>query len=180
MNQISQISSDLSAAVALDLASNMWTESEVLARHGIDPVHGAKLLQQDWFKKMVAEAKSEWASIKNAKERIRLKSQVAVEQAIVDLFTIITDKQIPASARVAAFKELKEVAGVVVQQDSGPAGNVPSVNIFLNGDPNEPSFSVSAPKVVREAPEIELTAEDLAVTPSNPDDDFIGVAPLGG
>lgn len=172
MNAINQISSDMSAAVAVDLASDVWPENQVFSNHGIDPVYGAALLQQPWFRKMVDEAKREWSSITNAKQRIRLKTQVAVEQSIGDLYTIVTDVNTPAAARVAAFKELKDIAGVASQESVGPANNAPTVNIFLNGD-GEPAFSVSTtkPKVVEEAPVID-------VTPSNLDDEIIGMAPL--
>lgn len=170
MNAISQISSEMSAALAVDLAADMWPEADVFARHDVDPVYGAALLQKDWFRKMVDEAKREWSSITNAKQRIKLKSEIAVEQALGDLFTIVTDAKTPAAARVAAFKELKDIAGVSVQEQQGPGATAPTVNIFLGG-PDEPSFTMSAPKVVNENPVID-------VTPSNLDDDIIGMAPL--
>jgi hypothetical protein len=72
---------------------------------------------------------------------------------------------------VAAFKELKDVAGVAVQEQAGAAGSVPTVNIFLNGD-NEPTFSMSANAVERERDDV------IDVTPSNPKEDDIGMAPL--
>lgn len=174
MNQISQISSELSAALAVDLAAGMWPEGEVFERHGIDAVRGASLLQQDWFRKMVDEAKKEWSSINSAKERIKLKAQVAVEQSIADLFAIVVDGKTPAAARVAAFKELKDVAGVSVQDSTGSAANVPSVNIYLNGNA-EPAMTITAPKVIKEDPVIDVTPSNLS-----DDDDFLGMAPLGG
>lgn len=175
MNAVSQISSEMSAALAVDLASEVWPENVVFKNHGIDPIHGGHLLQQEWFRKMVDEAKREWSSITSAKQRIKLKTQIAVEQSIGDLFSIVTDANTPAAARVAAFKELKDVAGVAVQEQSGPASNAPTVNIFLNGD-SEPAFSISAPKQTRRE---EDETDVIDVTPSNQDDDEIyGMAPL--
>lgn len=173
MNAINQISSDMSAALAVDLASEVWPESQVFANHGVDPIYGAALLQQEWFRKMVDEAKREWSSISNAKQRIKLKTQVAVEQSIGELYTIVTDSNVPAAARVAAFKELKDIAGVAVQDQAGPAHNAPTVNIFLNGS-NEPAFSISAPKIIDQEEEPDF----IEVTQSNQDDDIIGMAPL--
>jgi hypothetical protein len=174
MNAVSQISSEMSAALALDLASEVWPESTVFQNHGVDPIYGAALLQQAWFRKMVDEAKREWSSISSAKERIKLKSQIAVEQALGDLYAIVTDKTTPAAARVAAFKELKDVAGVAINEQAGPMSTAPTVNIFLNGD-TEPAFSVSSSKTHRDAEETDF----IEVTPSNQDDaDIFGMAPL--
>jgi len=171
MNAISQISSDLSAALALDLASDIWPEAQVFANHGVDPLHGGALLQQEWFKAMVDEAKREWSAISNAKQRIKLKSQIAVEMSIDKLYAIVGDAEVAASARVSAFKELKDVAGVAAPDPNANRGTVPMVNIFLQGD-DAPSVSVSATNVQPMAEE-----HIIDVTPSN-NSDMRGLAPL--
>ena len=173
MNAVSQISSEMSSALALDLAAGIWPENQVFANHGMDPIYGAALLKQEWFRKMVDEAKREWSSINSAKERIKLKSQIAVEQSLDKMYGIVADPNTPAAARVSAFKELKDVAGVAAQEQGGPASNAPTVNIFLNGD-DQPAFSISAPKIINQEDESDI----VEVTPSNLDDEFIGMAPL--
>ena len=180
MNAISQISSEMSAALALDLAANIWPEADVFKNHNVDPLYGAALLQQDWFRKMVDEARREWSSISNAKQRIRLKSQLAVEHSIEELYAVVTDKQTPAAARVAAFKELKDLSGAAQGDgDSGGGGpQAPTVNIFLNGE-ESPAISITSGK--RTSSQDVLDTEPLEVmeaeevTPSNLD---IGMAPL--
>lgn len=175
MNQISQISSELSAALALDLAADLWPENQVFANHGVDPIYGAALLQKDWFRSMVDEAKREWSSVNNAKERIRLKSQIAVEMSIEELYTVVTDKGTPAAARVAAFKELKDLSGAAVQDTSVGGPTAPTVNIFLNGN-STPSVSITPSHIPEPEPDdvIDIHAEE--VTPSNPE--IAGMAPL--
>lgn len=175
MSTLGQISSELSAAMALDLASDIWPEADVFRNHGIEPVYGAALLQQAWFRKMVDDARSEWNAVSNAKQRIRLKSQIAVEQAIEELFALITDKNNPAQARVAAFKELKDVSGVAAdQQEAGGGATMPTVNIFLGGD-STPSISITG----RARPVSLEPEEDLVdVTPSYRDESIEGLAPL--
>lgn len=179
MNALSQISSEMSAALALDLAADIWPEADVFKNHGVEPVYGAALMQQEWFKKMIEEARREWNSITNAKQRIRLKSQLAVEHSIDELYTVITDKTVPAQARVAAFKELKDLSGAAAQENSGAGGPaVPTVNIFLNGA-DEPSVSISTTK--RRTPAVEDAYEEdiVDVTPGNPDDwEIEGLAPI--
>lgn len=196
MNAISQVSSEMSAGLALDLAADIWPQADVFANHGIDPVYGAALLQQDWFARMVNEAKREWNSITNAKQRIRLKSQIVVEMSIDELYGVVTDKNIPAAARVAAFKELKDISGMSYDENAASAGaGVPSVNIFLNGE-DGPSISITSgarpgrASPPDAAPEFDLDGdfeevdsadapEVIRVTRSNPvHDDIEGLAPL--
>jgi hypothetical protein len=175
MNALGQISSELSAALALDLAAEIWPEADIFKNHGVDPLYGAALMQQPWFRKMVDEAKREWNAIANAKQRIRLKSQLAVEHAIEDMYAVITDKTVPAQARVAAFKELKDVSGVSgVDQEAGGGAAMPTVNIFL-GDTQKPAISISAKGRVRSEDE---ETEVIDVTPSYHGDLIEGLAPL--
>lgn len=170
MNQISQISSELSAALALDLAAGLWSESQVFANHGIDPQYGAVLLQQDWFVEMVEQAKRDWGAIKNARERIKLKSQLAVEMAITDMYSLAVDTNQTGQARVAAFKELREIAGVTDKgtgkDNSGPA--VPVVNIYLDGD-SSPTVSVSANKLPDDGDDelemVDITPDEELLSP---------------
>lgn len=176
MNALGQISSELSAALALDLAAEIWPEADIFKNHGVDPLYGAALMQQPWFRKMVEEAKREWNAIANAKQRIRLKSQLAVEHAIEDMYAVITDKTVPAQARVAAFKELKDVSGVSGGEGEAGGGgaNMPTVNIFL-GDAGTPTLTISGKGRVRQEEE---EPEVVDVTPSYPDDLIEGLAPL--
>jgi hypothetical protein len=172
MDSLSQISNEMSAALALDLAADIWPEADVFRNHNIDPVIGAKLIQQDWFRQMVDEAKREWSSITNAKQRIRLKSQLAVEHSIETLYQVVVDNNIPAASRVAAFKELKDVSGVSQSDEERAAGaGAPMVNIYLNGD-DGPSISITSDS---KKPVLQNNDDVIDITPSNQD---FGMAPL--
>lgn len=183
MNAISQISSEMSAALALDLAADIWPEADVFANHGLDPVYGSALLQQDWFSQMVEEARREWSSITNAKQRIRLKSQIAVESSIEELFSIVHDAKTPAAARVAAFKELKDLSGAAVPDATLGGANGPVVNIVFNGEAMTiASTGQDEDENDRELPNIEYDVEGeyveaTEVTRSDLGEE-LGVAPL--
>tara|TARA_R110000772_G_scaffold235182_3_gene346797 strand:+ start:13406 stop:13945 length:540 start_codon:yes stop_codon:yes gene_type:complete len=171
MNEIGQINSDMSAALAVDLASDIWPEAVVLQNHGLDPMAGATLLQSPWFKKMLDQARSDWGAISNAKQRIRLKAQVAIEEGIADVYAILSDKATPAAARVSAFKELKDLSGAGGPvNDGGSAATGPSVNIYLNGgDP----ISINAGAPARKDPDvIDITPDE--VTPSYHEPELAG------
>lgn len=148
---------DLSPMLAADLASDIWPPDIVFARHEITAEEAMFLMQSEWFKAMVAEAKAEWASLKNSKQRVRLKGQLALEEAIPTIYGLIGDEGIPAQARVAAFKELKDISGVGASAaEGGSAGTgLPSVTIYL-GSPDGPAISINGSRVAE-------TVEDAAV-----------------
>lgn len=165
MNAISQISSDITAAVAMDLAMELHNRSTVWNRHGIDPLHGEAMLLDPFFKKMVESAKKEWQAVTNTKQRIRLKAQLAVEDSIADLYKLACDINSPGAARVSAFKELVNLSGTAVQQEGGGGVAGPSVNIYLNGD-SAPAVTIAAGKSNGHLMENE-DADLIDVTPSN-------------
>lgn len=169
MNAISQISSDITAAVAMDLAMELHDRADVWNRHSIDPLQGEAMLLDPFFKRMVDNARKEWESVTNTKQRIRLKAQLAVEDSIADLYKLACDINSPGAARVSAFKELVNLSGTAVQQEGGGAAAGPSVNIYLNGD-SAPAVTIAAGgpggPSRSDFPEIEET-EIIDVTPSN-------------
>lgn len=144
-NAVAGADSDLSASLAADLAAGIYSQQEIFDHHGIDVVQASVLLKSDWFQKMVEDARKEWASIDNAKERIRVKARLSLEEGIIEMFNIIRDKNVPAAARVGAFKELKEIGGVVERQDpnQGAAGMIPSVQIFLGNQDGSASVNIT-------------------------------------
>ncbi len=178
MNQISQISSEMSAALALDLAADLWPEGVVFGNHGIDPVYGAALLQKDWFRQMVDEAKREWSSITNAKQRIKLKSQIVVEMSLNELYNIVTDANVPAAARVSAFKELKDISGTAAADPNQGGPAAPMVNIYLGGA-DAPSISIQGTGVTApQEPEYEDALEGFANEVTSSNLEIEGMAPL--
>jgi hypothetical protein len=121
---------DFSAALAADLAAGIYDHATIFTNHGMSPEAGAELLLQPWFASMVEQARRDWESIDNVRDRIRIKAQITLEEALPTLYTLITDKSNPAAARVAAFKEVKEVAGMSAKENEMPPGFIP-VQIFL-------------------------------------------------
>ena len=100
---------DLAPILARDLAQDLYTMEDLIERHGLTRAMIRKLLKSKTFKAMVTAARGEWASPGNAKNRAQLKAQLAIEEAIPDLYAIVTDKEEAAPARVSAFSQLREV-----------------------------------------------------------------------
>jgi hypothetical protein len=90
------------------------------------------------FRDMVKQAKAIWSSDLSIKERIRLKSQVLVEDSLLTIFSIIhtADNAIPA--KLDAFKQLARVAEVdSPERNKGSDGSRFTVSINL-GDTINP------------------------------------------
>ena len=148
MDGLAQINvAELSAALAADLAAELYDQETVFRNHGLSMEVGQALLGQPWFKAMVEQAKRDWDALDNVRDRIRAKAQIALEESIPTVYGIIADKNTPGAARVAAFKEMKEIAGMGAKEPAeGGAGFIP-IQIFLDG---------------REAPPITIQPEAAA------------------
>ena len=87
---------------------------------------------------MVKQAKSIWSSDLSVKERIRLKSQVLVEDSILEIFSILHNRDNAIPARLDAFKQLARVAEVdQPERGKGDTGSRFTVSINL-GDTIKP------------------------------------------
>jgi hypothetical protein len=136
---------DLSASLAAELAADLLPASEVFKKFGYTDADAKRMMADDRFIAMIQDARSEWASIKNSKQRLRIKARLALEEAIPVLFEMVNDWELPAPARVAAFKELKDASAIAsagAEEQAGSGSGLPSVTIYL-GDPNGPSVTVN-------------------------------------
>jgi hypothetical protein len=124
--------SDVTPSLARDLAMDLYTHEEIIDRHGLDAKTIRRLLKSKTFKAMVAAAKQEWESPGNAKTRAQLKAQLAVEEAIPDIYSIISDEKAPDPARVAAFAQLKEVGKFERQPADAGSGGGPGFSVIIN------------------------------------------------
>lgn len=147
--------------MASALASEIYDDEKIFADHGLTLEEGRALLEVPEFRKMVNEARKEWGSLNNAKERIQVKARVALEEAIIDIFSLLRNTEVPAAARVAAFKELKEIAGVASKEDGPATAVAPSITIVL-GHHGE-TIEVTPGVTHRPAPEDVELIEDFAV-----------------
>ncbi len=124
---------EMAPILARDLAQDLYTMDELIERHGLSRVIIRKLLKSKTFKAMVTAARGEWASPGNAKNRAQLKAQLAVEEAIPELYAIVTDKEEAAPARVSAFSQLREVGkfekAPAEQAGSGGPGFAITINL---------------------------------------------------
>jgi hypothetical protein len=160
MSSVEQLK-DLSPTLAAELAADLIPSDQIFAKHGMTMEQGFQLMTLGWFRDMVDEAKKEWSSLKSSKQRLRLKGQLALEEAIPEIYRLIHDSDIPGAARVAAFKELINVSGMAAAETgaSGATG-LPSVTIYL-GSPGTQGSSVTIQGATSNAPSQVEEAEVL-------------------
>ncbi len=154
---------DLAPTLARDLAQDLYTMDELIQRHGLNQTIIRKLLRSKSFKAMVTAARGEWASPGNAKNRAQLKAQLAIEEAIPDMYKIVTDKEEAATARVSAFSQLREVGKFEKAPAEQAGSGGPGFSVTINLGNNTLKVTGTPHKNVAE---IEATPEEVDDVPA--------------
>jgi hypothetical protein len=124
--------SDTDSRLAIEIAVQLRPINEILVAYSTTRSELAHKLKDPMFRAMVKQAKHIWSSDLSIKERIRLKSQILVEDSLLSLFSIIhaPDNAIPA--KLDAFKQLARVAEVdTPERARGESGTRFTVQINL-------------------------------------------------
>lgn len=130
--------SDADSRLAVELAIQLRPVAELLVHYNLSRTGLAKKLKDPMFRDMVKQAKALWNSDLSVKERIRLKSQVLVEDSILEIFSILHNRDNAIPARLDAFKQLARVAEVdQPERGKGDTGSRFTVSINL-GDTIQP------------------------------------------
>lgn len=125
VNEFNSIS-DKDSRLAVEIAVQLRPVPEILKQYGLSRKDLVRKLKDPMFRDMVKQAKSLWNSDLSVKERIRLKSQVLVEDSILEIFSILHNRDNAIPARLDAFKQLARVAEV----DSPDRSNADTGNRF--------------------------------------------------
>ena len=123
---------DLSPTVAAELAAGLSSPQSVRERYGITPAQWALLAKNPTFRQMLAEAIQRFKGDLNAGNRITLKAEVLLEDAMPELYHLAKDKLVPSAERISAIKQLAELAGRNAKKDDGSragGGFVLNINV---------------------------------------------------
>lgn len=104
--------SDTDSRLAVEIAVKLRPVSELLSTYNLSRAELVRKLKNPMFRNMVKQAKALWESDLSVKERIRLKSQILVEDSVLEVFSILHNKDNAIPARLDAFKQLARVAEV--------------------------------------------------------------------
>lgn len=127
------------SGLALELVAGLSAPAKILERHGISPTQFKLIAKTPAFKQLYREANSFWNSDKNAADRIKAKSQMMVEDSLIDIFRIIKDERANPASRLDSFKQLSMLGGVsgTQKQEGGGSGEKFSISINLGDSPAE-------------------------------------------
>lgn len=128
--------SERDARLALELVSGLSSVKDVLDRYGMTELELRQKLATPGFQALLKETRQAWQSDLNARERVKLKAALLVEDSLMSVFRVANDKDVGVTARLDAFKSLAKIASVdeADKQAGGGAGrfvlniNVPGVN----------------------------------------------------
>ncbi len=101
----------LKASIAMELAAGLSDADGVKARYGISEAQWSILKRTPIFRTMLREALERLAGDSNAGARIKLKSDVLLEDNLPVLDEIANDKGAQSNARIEAIKTMAQLAG---------------------------------------------------------------------
>ncbi len=124
--------SDKDSRLAVELAVKIRPVAEILNTYSLSRRELADKLKDPMFRDMVKQAKQLWSSDLSVKERIRLKSQILVEDSLLEVFSVVHNPDNAIPAKLDAFKQLARVAEVdAPDRNKGDTGSRFTVSINL-------------------------------------------------
>lgn len=123
------------AALAAELGAKLLPTEEILKRFGLDVIDLRKLLQDPQFRHMVSDFRREWNSPMSAKDRIKLKALLMVEDNLLTLHTLFNNAQTNPTARLSAFDQMVKLADAAPKKE-GIEGGGGGFHLTLNLGPH--------------------------------------------
>lgn len=138
---------DFDARLAVELAIQLVPVQDLLKRYELTKQELQVKLKDAGFRRQVRDAKRVWNSDLSVKERIRLKSQVLIEDSILAVYNILHDNDTAPQSRLEAFKQLARVADVDQPEKQGAdAGSRFSITLQF-GDPSQRPLAIEGKSV---------------------------------
>lgn len=124
----------LKATIAMELAAGLADATAVKERYGISEAQWSILKRTPIFRQMLKEAIERLGGDTNAGARIKLKSDVLLEDNLPVLDEIANDKDAQSSARIEAIKTMAQLAGRTQKEATqGGGAGMFSLQIVIPG-----------------------------------------------
>jgi hypothetical protein len=136
---------NIQASLAAELATKLLPLADIMERYSLDATQLRHLMADTQFKQMIVEYRREWNSPLSARERVRMKSALAVEDGIPELHNIFYNTETNPTARLAAYKQLVDLAEMQPRREDAPTGPAFSLTLNLGGE--------TAPLTLEHAPD---------------------------
>ncbi len=125
------------AALAAELATRLYPVADTLKRFGLTADQLKHLMTDPQFRHQITEYRREWDSPLSARERVKMKSALAVEDGLVELYRLYHDVSAHPQARLDAFKQLVSLADMQPKANAQAEGSKFTLNITLAGQEKE-------------------------------------------
>lgn len=128
--------SQISNALALELAAQLTSLPDILARYGLTKTSLSRILKDPEFRVLYAQAKAKWGADANATERVISKSTLMVEDSLLEIYGILHDSESSAGSKIAAFNALVELSDAAPRKQTAKQEAVTdnfSITINLSG-----------------------------------------------
>lgn len=122
------------AALARDLAINMYPEEIILRKHGVTTDQLNTLNDNNFFQKLLEAAAAEWNSAKSMPQRLALEAQVLIEDAMPAIGGRMRNATEPLPGVVQALAAITKVAGIGENKAPQAAGEKFTITINLGAD----------------------------------------------
>ena len=127
----------LQPKLAAEIGAGLLTTQDILSRYDLTPDQLKQIVQDPQFRNMVREFKRNWNDSLSAKDRVRLKAMLAIEEALPTIFDIVMDPLVSPNSRLDGFEKLAKLADAVPRKDnSGDTGPGFSININIPSPDN--------------------------------------------
>lgn len=146
--------SSLNAHIAMELAAGLSEAADVRERYGITDDQWIVLAKNRVFRAMLKDAIEKLRGDLNAGRRITMKSEIALEDSIPELYEMAHSSDVPAASRVESIKTLAQLAGRNMKGE-GPtaaAGNNGfAINIQINTGTEQRTVAVESTPAIEHA-----------------------------
>ena len=139
---------DVDARLAVEIALRLRTTQELLDTYNLTPQALKAKINNPQFRAQVKQARTLWNSDLSVKERIRLKTQLLVEDSLLPLFGMVHNDNLAPAARTEAFKTLAKVADVD-SSDKQQADIGARFTVSINLGQGQPPLVIDAPAASR-------------------------------
>jgi hypothetical protein len=124
----------LSATICAELAAGLADVDGVKRKYDIGDSQWDLLKKSPMFRNMLREALGKFSGDMNAGKRITVKAEIALEDSIPAVYSMVHDREIPSATRLDSVKTLAMLAGRTQKtaENGGGGGGGGSSGVSIN------------------------------------------------
>lgn len=122
-------------SLAIEMARGINDSDEILERFSLSKEDFEHIARSRMFQSLLEQAVKEWGSASNTAERVKIKTQALIEEALPAMFAELRDDKHPLSSRADLFGRLARIGALGnAPAGAGNTGDVFKININLGDD----------------------------------------------